>query len=271
MLIVIVDPSGESTDEGKRARPLLEPEALLFQGPDDALRIRVALGVVITREGLMDLQGAAHLHEGERGGLTAVIAHQREALAPGRSGHPDAERKAVELIDRGLLDTQGSLKRDYLYAAGEIETVHHVTLLAPHINALLEAQEDDLRAVAAWAAGSLGAALREQVDWARLRARAAADPDPLVRVEAVAALGKVLSHWADSAAIASLTDAAHDPDARVRYVAVQAMRLLAEDGGASISLAEAAEDPDHGVRFEGELLQLALAHPRFQLRREHTI
>jgi HEAT repeat protein len=193
------------------------------------------------------------------------------AIALGRSGHLDAERKAVELIDQGLRDTQGSLRRNYLYAAGEIEVARDLTLLASHVNTFLEAEDDHLRAVAAWAAGSLSRALGEQIDWTRVRARAAADPAARVRVEAVAALGKALARSPDSASVSSLTDATNDPDALVRYAALQAARLLAEGDGISVTVKEGTEDVDNGVRFENELLNLALARAQPQRKREHAI
>jgi hypothetical protein len=54
MLIVLVNASRESTYEAKGACPLLQPKALLFQGPYVALCVRAALGVVVTGEGLKE-------------------------------------------------------------------------------------------------------------------------------------------------------------------------------------------------------------------------
>lgn len=183
------------------------------------------------------------------------------ALALGRSGHPEAEEKAVELIDHGLRDTPGSLKRDYLYAAGELEGPL-LSKLADHINTLVETDQNDLRAVAVWAAGSMSGLPVERIDWARIRSRATDDPDPMVRVEAVAALNKALLHRDDSAAVDLLAGAAHDSDVRVRFVAVQSARILAESGGPMVSVTETNDDADHGVRFESELLLHAITYGR---------
>jgi HEAT repeat protein len=161
------------------------------------------------------------------------------------------------------------LKRNYAYAAGEIDVACDLSQVARHLTAMLEAPEDDLRAVTAWAVGSLSAALRHQIDWAAIRTSAASDPDPLVRVEAVGALGKALSHWVDSTALDTLSQAVHDPDSRVRYVAFQSARLLAEFGGPTISIPEVFDSADYGVRFEWNLLQLALSERPSPLEREH--
>ncbi len=78
-LIVVRHPTFEGLDQLEGAGPFLSPQALLFEGPYDALRIRVALGVVIAGEGLMNAQHAACLHTGERGGLTPIVTHQGQA------------------------------------------------------------------------------------------------------------------------------------------------------------------------------------------------
>jgi hypothetical protein len=83
MLVVVVDPRLECTGSGEGTRPLLQPEAFLFQRAHHALGVGMALGVVIARKGLLDSQGPTGPHEGPRGGLTAVVTHQRKPLVLG--------------------------------------------------------------------------------------------------------------------------------------------------------------------------------------------
>ena len=185
------------------------------------------------------------------------------AVALGRSGHPEGERTAVALIERGLAETDGALQLSYAYAAGEIDGVRDLACLSPYVNALLEADDAEARAVAAWVAGSLSRTLGDHVDWMKVRSRAASDPDPMVRVEAVAALGKALGHRIDPAAATSLGAAARDPDARVRYVAVQSARVLAELGTTTVLIPEVLDDADHGLRFEWNIFHVARGSSAF--------
>jgi hypothetical protein len=59
----------------------VEPDQLLLQGPQEALGVGVALGVVVAREGLADAERGAGAHEGDRGRLAAVVGHQVDAPA----------------------------------------------------------------------------------------------------------------------------------------------------------------------------------------------
>jgi hypothetical protein len=77
MLVVILDPVAKCADHLKRVASFLQPEAFFFEGADHALSVGIALGVVITCKRLVDTQGAAGLHKGHRGRLTAVVARQR--------------------------------------------------------------------------------------------------------------------------------------------------------------------------------------------------
>jgi hypothetical protein len=181
------------------------------------------------------------------------------ALALGRSGDPAAEACAVDLLERGLQETTGALFRTYLYAAGEIETADGLVRLAPLLNAALADADAANRAVAAWAAGALASATMERTDWAAIRNLAVDDGDPMVRAEAVAALGKALARQPDDRNSDVLRRAGGDPAARVRYLAVQGARLLAEAGGPVFAAPAAWHDPDFGVQYEASLIDRALA------------
>ena len=79
MLVVVINPGRQSTGEGERTGPFWQPEACLFHGAHHPLSVRMPRGVGVAGEGLMPPQRPACLHERHRGGLTAVVAHQREA------------------------------------------------------------------------------------------------------------------------------------------------------------------------------------------------
>jgi hypothetical protein len=54
----------------------VQPEAFLFQCAHHAFRSRIALGVVVAGERLVNSQGATGSHERYRGGMTAILTHQ---------------------------------------------------------------------------------------------------------------------------------------------------------------------------------------------------
>jgi hypothetical protein len=83
MLVVSLDPAAKCADHLKRAAPFLQPEAFFFEGADHALRVGIALGMVITCQRLVETQGAAGLPKGHSGRLTVVIAHQRQPPTSG--------------------------------------------------------------------------------------------------------------------------------------------------------------------------------------------
>jgi hypothetical protein len=80
MLVVVREPVLKRADQLKGAGPLLQPEALFLEGPDEPFRVCITLRVMLTGECLMDLQGRTGLHKGHRGRLTPVVTHQRHAL-----------------------------------------------------------------------------------------------------------------------------------------------------------------------------------------------
>jgi len=82
MHVVVLDPRSEGTDSGERPGPLMPPEVLLFQRAPHPLGVGIALRIVIAREGLMNAQRVARPPACHRGGLTAVVAHQAQAVAP---------------------------------------------------------------------------------------------------------------------------------------------------------------------------------------------
>lgn len=81
MFVVVSEPGLEGLHQLQGAGPFLQLEALLFEGPHEALCVCIALRIVVTGERLMDLQCRAGLPEGRRGRLTPIVTHQRHALA----------------------------------------------------------------------------------------------------------------------------------------------------------------------------------------------
>jgi hypothetical protein len=73
ILVVVSEPVLEGAHQLKRTGPLLQPEALLFEGAHEAFYVGVALWVIVAGERLMDLQCRTGLHEGLRGRLTPVV------------------------------------------------------------------------------------------------------------------------------------------------------------------------------------------------------
>jgi hypothetical protein len=65
---------------GSASPPFLDPEALSLEGAHETLRVGIALRVIVAGKGLLDLQGSAGCQKSHRGGVAAVIIHQRQAL-----------------------------------------------------------------------------------------------------------------------------------------------------------------------------------------------
>jgi len=79
--VELLEPSGDGIGQLKGAGPLPQPDALFLQRADAALGVRVALGVVVAREGLLNPELATGPQEGDRRRLAAVIRHQPQRLA----------------------------------------------------------------------------------------------------------------------------------------------------------------------------------------------
>ena len=81
MRVVGGDPRLKHTGEGDRTSPCVQPEAFLLPRAHHPLGVGVPLGVVIAGKGLLDPQRPTSPHKGHRRRLTAIITHQRQALA----------------------------------------------------------------------------------------------------------------------------------------------------------------------------------------------
>lgn len=175
------------------------------------------------------------------------------ALALGLSGVDEAALQAVTLLETDLASDDADRRRNAAYFAGELGTVPAAWRLVPALVQLLSGT-DELVRVGAWALGCFSAAPGVEIDWARLARLAAHHPKPLVRFEAIAALGKRALQPGDPTALQAVQAALDDPVGRVRYAAIQSLRLLAEAQYRVPNLVGLAEDADFGVRFEAALL-----------------
>ncbi len=183
--------------------------------------------------------------------VPALSAESRPfaALALGASGVSEVLPEAVEILLDDLASAGPRQRRDAAYFAGEIAAPETVSLV-PAITSLLD-DDAELCNSACWALGCF-AANGVAIDWQRIR-RYARHSDPLIRFEALVALGKGVRR--DRALLDSLVEGYGDDDGRVRYGVVQSLRLLAEDGMAVPLPKGLPDDDDFGVRYEGRLLE----------------
>ena len=85
-VVFVLDPDTQFFEKHKGARPLAEPDKFFFHGAVDAVRVGIALWIVVAGEGLMNPQLGANLHKLLGGGLAAVLAHEVKSLAPSTVG-----------------------------------------------------------------------------------------------------------------------------------------------------------------------------------------
>jgi HEAT repeat protein len=184
----------------------------------------------------------------------SVEARPFAALALGLSGVEHAESRAAKLLEQGLLSECDLQRRDAAYFAGELAHLEPVRLLVPYINRLLLGS-DDLVRVGCWALGCFSLDGLADVDLGKIKSLASRHNHPLVRYEAVVALGKWAQKTGGPEILSTICAATSDPIGRVRYGAVQSLRLLAQAGGCAPDLMCLTNDDDFGVRFEGDLLE----------------
>ena len=188
------------------------------------------------------------------------------ALALGMTGEEIAARLAIDLLRRGIVQGDTSTRRDALYFLGELSAVPESFSLLPMVLRCVDDADADLARAATWCWGALvashaGAGQGEAGCIVELIER---HPIETVRYEAVVALGKTARESSAADAVRHLARALHQDGAgRVRYAAMQTLRMLARGGAVSAeAVAGHDSDPDFGVRFERQLLlrDLSFAH-----------
>jgi hypothetical protein len=80
MRVLLNNPTLECPAQLEVVGPFLRPQAFLFEGTYDPLRVSIAFWVVLAGKGLPNPQSTAGLHKGCRSRLAAVVAHQRKFL-----------------------------------------------------------------------------------------------------------------------------------------------------------------------------------------------
>ncbi len=191
----------------------------------------------------------------ERAEEYAVDVRPFVALALGRSGSRLAEPVAVGVL-LGELRTRDVIRqRHAAYFAGEIADVPGAADMVSELNCLLDTDDVDLLHVVCWALGCFAPYAGDQVAWQQLCALAESHPHLLTRFEATVAMGKlVCAGWHPG--LEFLLSRLSDEESRVRYGAMQSIRLVAElrpDASAFLEHLEGFSDDDYGVMYERDL------------------
>lgn len=197
-----------------------------------------------------------HLHQ-VAGSLTLDF-QPFAALAMGLTGDRAAGRHAIDVLRRCVAEDGQHVRRDALYFLGEIATVSDSASLLPDVVRDLAADDDDLARAATWCWGAMAVdhpeAVRPHIP--TILELAQYHPVETIRCEAVVALGKAVPTHPSAGLVRHIRRALREDGAgRVRYAAMQSLRLLASAGVATSVRADGHDtDPDFGVRFEHRLL-----------------
>jgi hypothetical protein len=180
------------------------------------------------------------------------------ALALGLTGDMDASHEAINILRRCIEQGDAQVRRDAIYFLGEVATAPEAGSLASMVEQHLAAADDELARATAWCWGTLSmfhpgkisTSTSEVVDLLRHH------PVETVRHEAAVALGKLAGALGDTTLIHHLRQALNqDGNGRVRYAAMQSLRLLAAQGMPIDGPLSHDSDTDFGVRFEQHLLR----------------
>ncbi|MBC2714992.1 MAG: glycosyltransferase [Desulfobacteraceae bacterium] len=180
------------------------------------------------------------------------------ALALGLSGVEAGERCAVALLAKEIKSADKARIRNAIYFAGEIVRVQGSTILVSVIAGFLDDNDDWLVAVSCWALGCFSVIAWDLIEWEVIQVLAMMHSDEIVRFEATVALGKVALATGESDFIYTLSDLLHDQSSRVRYGAVQSIRMLIQERKINVKLDSILDDNDFGVRYELKLIQKLL-------------
>ena len=179
------------------------------------------------------------------------------ALSLGRSGVGEAEETAVDLFLDEINSNDYMRQRHAVYFAGEIVGSFTSERLIAPINYLTDSEDMRLQSVCCWALGCFAEEqIYKDVDWEKIRFLSKHSPHVLTRFESVIAFGKLALAGSDTQFSDMLTGFLADQKSRVRYGAVQSLRLLMEKH-VKITLPDNLqkhEDEDFGVKFELSLI-----------------
>jgi HEAT repeat protein len=179
------------------------------------------------------------------------------ALALGRSGVAEAEAQAVNLLFAEIESGDTTRQRHAIYFAGEIVNAKTAKRLIPTINDLLNSEDCRLQAVCCWALGCFAQRFHEAIAWKTVELISRDHTDLLTRFEAVVALGKLTLVQPASSMVEMLLNCLSDREDRIRYAAMQSIRIMTEKHG-QIYRAERLsswKDDDFGVMYEAALIE----------------
>lgn len=179
------------------------------------------------------------------------------ALALGGSGVKSAEERAVSLLLAEIGSGDVERQRNAVYFAGEIEQASSLERLVAPLTDLLDAEDDWLQAVCCWALGRYAERFHDSVAWAKIESLARSHPNLTTRFEAVGALGRLALARPNACSGQLLQGFLSDQESRIRYGAMQNIRLLMErqpDPQLMTSLFD-WQDDDFGVMYELSLIR----------------
>jgi hypothetical protein len=179
------------------------------------------------------------------------------ALALGLSGAEEGVQVALDLIERCLYSGDEAVVRDALYFLGETGRLDDRSAIEEAVTAGLQADDYRTARAAVWCWGALRATAERHEDDRTIVELARCHPVDLIRAEAVTALGHAVRAEGSQRLLGGvIRGVGHDGAGRVRYAAMQVLRLAAENGSerAMTAAVEHTEDDDFGVLFERSLI-----------------
>lgn len=191
------------------------------------------------------------------------------ALALASSGDSIGEKTGVQIVMEGLRHEKLEVRLQAAYVAGEFSQVSDAVELIPGLSLLLISPDPDAVRIGCWALGCYAQTDR-RIDWPLIEQVARSHDDLTGRYEAVVALGRRARALPEALHLEILQTFLFDSAPRVRYGAVQSMRLLCETGYPVNLGTSLARDLDFGVRFEEKLLRQASLQCREDLPEAQT-
>ncbi len=203
-------------------------------------------------------------------GVKQVLAHLPRlstlgrllaALALGSSGVAAGERIGIKIVREALANPDPRVRLQAAYVAGELSETIGAAMLSIELCQLLSSPFTHAIRIGCWALGC-HAATGGSIDWLAIESLAWNHEDPLVRYEAVVALGKRARATLTAAHVELLPRFLSDASSRVRYGSIQSLRLLAETGYRVAYAHLIPSDQDFGVLFERTLLNATSSRRR---------
>ncbi|MGH3697237.1 MAG: glycosyltransferase [Pseudonocardiaceae bacterium] len=177
------------------------------------------------------------------------------ALALGMSGVRDGEQAALQLIVDCLRSCDQVVERDALYFLGEMPVGTAARGMVGEVLARTTDSSDRTVRSAVWCWGKLAESTPGLVGLDTIAEVARLHAVDAVRAEAVTAVGRATQGRGEHLDRALLRSLMHDGSGRVRYAAMQSIRLMAALGSDVRRVVAACDiDPDFGTEFERSLV-----------------